>query len=297
MTKIRASIALPLFLILNIGYSSSNNSILALVNDSFISSQSIERYLIKSSSFDDKMAVIDHQIDIVLQLEKVHELGINPSQYDINEAITELASSNNITVEQLQTYPEYESFLTEIINYLSIINLQQHITGDLKFEFTKDEISKNCNINKAQKIKQIKIAEIIISEILDSNSSKIEQKNTVIRFLEKLSKHISKGASFEAFAKLHSQHPSYYNGGLSEWMFVNTPNIEMFDSLQNDEVSKIYETDGGWAIATKIDERYVDLDLEKCKKKLIYLQAQKFYADWLEGLRDSAYIKIYSDKL
>ena len=80
-------------------------------------------------------------------------------------------------------------------------------------------------------------------------------------------------------------------------MFVNTPNIEMFDSLQNDEVSKIYETDGGWAIATKIDERYVDLDLEKCKKKIIYLQAQKFYADWLGGLRDSAYIKIYSDKL
>ena len=176
----RASIALPLFLILNIGYASNNNSILALVNDSFISSQSIERYLIKSSSFDEKMAVIDHQIDIVLQLEKIHELGINPSQNDINEAITELASSNNITVEQLQTYPEYPSFLAEIINYLSIINLQQQITKDLEFKFTKDEITKNCNIKKPQKIKQIKIAEIIISEILDSNSSKMEQKDAVI---------------------------------------------------------------------------------------------------------------------
>ena len=293
----RASIALPLFLILNIGYAANNNSILALVNDSFISSQSIERYLIKSSSFDDKMAVIDHQIDIVLQLEKVHELGINPSQYDINQAITELSSSNKITVEQLQAYPEYSSFLAEIINYLSIINLQQHITGDLKFKFTKDEISKNCNINKAQKIKQIKIAEIIISEMLDSNSSKIEQKNAVIRFLEKLSKHISKGASFEAFAKLHSQHLSYYNGGLSEWMFVNTPNIEMFDSLQDGEVSNIYETDEGWAIAIKVNERYVDSDLEKCKEKIMYLKTQKFYADWLKDLRDTAYIKIYSDKL
>ena len=293
----RASIALPLFLILNIGYASNNNSILALVNDSFISSQSIERYLSKSSTFDDKIAVIDYQIDIVLQLEKVHEIGINPSQYDINKAITELASSNKITVEQLQAYPEYPSILTEIINYLSIINLQQHITKDIKFKFTKDEISKNCNINKAKKIKQIKIAEIIISEILDSNSSKMEQKDAVIRFLEKLSKHISNGASFEAFAKLHSQHPSYYNGGLSEWMFVNTPNIEMFDSLQDGEVSNIYETDGGWAIAIKVDERYVDSDLEKCKEKIFYLKTQKFYADWLKDLRDDAYIKIYSDKL
>ena len=293
----RASIALVLFIILNIGYASNNNSILALVNDSFISSQSIEKYLSKSSSFDDKMAFIDHQIDIVLQLEKVHELDINPSQYDINEAITELASSNKITVEQLQAYPEYQSILTEIINYLSIINLQQHITRDLKFKFTENEISKNCNINKAQKIKQIKIAEIIISEILDSNSSKSNQKNAVIRFLEKLSNHISKGASFEAFAKLHSQHPSYYNGGLSEWMFINTPNIEMFDSLQDDEVSKIYETEGGWAIAIKVDERYIDLDIENCKEQIKMQKTQKYYSEWLNELRESAYIEIYTDKL
>jgi len=293
----RASIALLLFIILNIGYASNNNSILALVNDSFISSQSIEKYLSKSSSFDDKMAFINHQIDIVLQLEKVHELDINPSQYDINEAITELASSNKITVEQLQAYPEYPSILTEIINYLSIINLQQHITGDLKFKFTENEISKNCNINKAQKIKQIKIAEIIISEILDSNSSKSDQKNAVIRFLEKLSNHISKGASFEAFAKLHSQHPSYYNGGLSEWMFINTPNIEMFDSLQDDEVSKIYETEGGWAIAIKVDERYIDLDIENCKEQIKMQKTQKYYSEWLKELRESAYIEIYTDKL
>jgi uncharacterized iron-regulated protein len=169
----RASIALLLFLILNISYASSNNSVVALVSDSFISFQSIERHLSKSSSFDDKMAVIDHQIDIILQLEKVDELDIDPTQYDINEAMSEFASSNELTVEQLQAYPEYPSLLAEIINYLSIINLQQYITADLKFNFTKGEISKNCNINKAQKIKQIKIAQIIISEILDSNSAKI----------------------------------------------------------------------------------------------------------------------------
>jgi len=293
----RASIALLLFLIINIGYASNKNSIIALVNDSFISSQSIEKYLSKSSSFDDKIAVIDQQIDIVLQLEKVHEFGIYPSQNDINEAMTELASNNEITTQQLQAYPEYSSLLTEMINYLSIINLQQHITKDLKFKFTKDEISKNCNFNKAKKIKQIKIAQIIISEILDSNSSKNDQKNAVLGFLEKLSKHISKGASFKVFAKLHSQHPSYYNGGLSEWLFINTPNIKMFDSLQDGEVSKIYETDRGWAIAIKVDERYIDLDIENCKEQIKMQKTQKYYSEWLNELRESAYIEIYTDKL
>ena len=71
----------------------------------------------------------------------------------------------------------------------------------------------------------------------------------------------------------------------------------MFGSLQDGEVSKIYETDGGWAIAIKVDERYVDPNLENCKEKIIYLKTQKFYADWLKDLRDAAYIKIYSDKL
>ena len=123
------------------------------------------------------------------------------------------------------------------------------------------------------------------------------QEQVIRNFLKKLSDHIIKGASFDAFAKLHSQHPSYANGGLSDWMFVNNSTVKMFDSLQDGEVSKIYRTDVGWAIAIKVDERYVNPDLENCKEKIIYLKAQKFYADWLKDLRDAAYIKIYSDKL
>ena len=124
------------------------------------------------------------------------------------------------------------------------------------------------------------------------------QEQAIRNFLKKLSEHITKGASFDAFAKLHSQHPSYVNGGLSDWIFVNNPTIEMLDSLQDGEVSKIYPTtDEGWAIAIKVDERYVNLDLENCKEKIIYQKAQQFYSDWLKDLRDSAYIEIYTDKL
>ena len=121
--------------------------------------------------------------------------------------------------------------------------------------------------------------------------------HVVVGFLEKLSNHISKGASFETFAKLHSQHPSYHNGGISEWLFVNTPNIEIFDSLQYGEVSKIYETDGGWAIAIKVDERYTDPNIESCKKQIKSQKSQKYYSEWLKELRESAYIEIYTDKL
>ncbi len=277
---------------------SNINTIIALVNESVITFKSIENQLIDTHSLDEKLEIIDSQIEFILQIEKANQLEVNPSQNDILEVLTQVANNNNITLEQLKSYPEFPSLRLEIINRLTILELQQIITKDIKFNLTDDEVNINCiNTNNKNNVKQIRIAQIIISQVENPDKTDNNQEIAARNFLLKLSDHIVKGASFEAFARLHSQHPSYTNGGLSEWMFVNTPNIEMLDSLQNDEVSKIYEIDGGWAIATKIDERYVNPDLEKCKKKIIYLKAQKFYADWLGDLRDSAYIKIYSDKL
>ena len=62
-------------------------------------------------------------------------------------------------------------------------------------------------------------------------------------------------------------------------------------------VSKIYLTEMGWAIAIKVDERYIDTDLENCKEQNTYLKAQNFYLNWLKDLRNAAYIEIYTDKL
>ena len=284
-------------LLLTLNISLASNTILAIVNNKVITTESFQNQLNIANTFDQKMELLSQQIDILLQIDMVKKLGIEPKNEEINGALIQLAINNSISLEEIKSHPQYVLFVQQIIETLSLIKLEQLITKDFKPEYSAEEFLVNCSTENSTGTKQIKIAQIIISEILDSDSSKKEQKNAVIRFLEKLSKHISKGASFEAFAKLHSQHPSYYNGGLSEWMFVNTPNIEMFDSLQDGEVSNIYETDGGWAIAIKVDERYVDSDLEKCKEKIIYLKTQKFYADWLKDLRDAAYIKIYSDKL
>ena len=200
-------------------------------------------------------------------------------------------------MEQLQSYPQLALLIQHITDRLSILSLQQYITKDLSIELSEDEIN-NCISNISDKdTKQIKIAQIIISQINNSDINIDNQEQAIRNFLKKLSDHITKGASFDAFAKLHSQHPSYANGGLSDWVFVNAPNIEMIDALEDGEVSKIYTTDAGWAIAIKVDERYIDSNLENCKEKIIYQKAQQFYSNWLQGLRDSAYIEIYTDKL
>ena len=286
-----------LILLFQLGVCFAANSIIAIVNEEVITLQSIEQQLNDANSLNEKIDIVEQQIDITLQISKARNFAINPLQLDINRAVAQVAHNNNISMEQLQSYPQFPSLIKEITDKLSILNLQQFITKDLSIELSKNEIN-NCTSNINDKdTKQIKIAQIIISEVENSDVNIDNQEQAIRNFLKKLSEHISKGASFEAFAKLHSQHPSYVNGGLSDWMLVNRPNIEMFDSLEDGEVSKIYATDVGWAIAIKVDERYVDSNMENCKEKIIYKKTQKFYFDWLKDLRDSAYIEIYTDKL
>ena len=273
------------------------NTIIAIVNDEAITIQSIEQQLNDANSLDEKIDIVEQQIDFVLQISKVIEVGLSPSQDDVNGVLNQLAIDNNISIEQLRSYPQFPSLIQQITNRLSILNLQQYITKDLNFDLSDNEMN-NCTSNINNKdTKQIRIAQIIISEVENSDINSDNQEQAVRNFLKKLSDHIIKGASFDAFAKLHSQHSSYTNGGLSDWMFVNNSTVEMFDSLQDGEISKIYGTDIGWAIAIKVDERYVNTDVENCKEKIIYQKAQQFYSNWLNNLKDSAYIKIYTDKL
>ena len=286
-----------LILLFQLGVCFAANSIIAIVNDEAITLQSIEQQLNDANSFNAKIDIVEQQIKIALQMSKVRELGLNPSQGDINGVLNQLAVDSNISMEQLQSYPQFPSLIQQITDRLSILNLQQYITKDLNIELSEDEIN-NCKSNISDKsTKQIKIAQIIITQIENSDINIDSQEQAIRNFLKKLSDHISKGASFDAFAKLHSQHPSYANGGLSDWIFINNPTIEMLDLLEDREVSTIYSTNAGWAIAIKVDERYIDANLENCKEKIIYQKAQQFYSNWLKDLRDSAYIEIYTDKL
>ena len=284
---------LALLFILSTGSVFGENIILAVVNNSVITSNLLEPFLFNSKSKESKVDIINQRINIILQLQKAKELNIEASQNDVNLALLEISKSNNIPLEQLQAYPEFLSLKNEVSEKISILNLQRHITKDVIID--ENEAINICSKQTSESIKQIKIAQIIISEIEVENQN---DKDIAIKaFLNKLSKHISKGASFEGFAKLHSQHSSYVNGGITNWIEVTSPTVKMLDSLKNSEVSQIYSTDFGFAIGIKLDERFVSSNLKQCKEKLIYLKAEKFYFNWVNELQEEAFIKIYHDAL
>ena len=284
---------LALLFILSTGSVFGENIILAVVNNSVITSNLLEPFLFNSKSKESKVDIINQRINIILQLQKAKELNIEASLNDVNLALLEITKSNNISLEQLQAYPEFLSLKTEVSEKISILNLQRYVTKDVTID--ENEAINICSKQTSESIKQIKIAQIIISEIEAETQN---DKDIAIKsFLNKLSKHISKGASFEGFAKLHSQHSSYVNGGITNWIEVTSPTVKMLDSLKNSEVSQIYLTDFGFAIGIKLDERFVSSNLKQCKEKLIYLKAEKFYSNWVSEIHEEAFIKIYHDAL
>ena len=158
-----------LILLFQFGVCFAANTIIAIVNEEVITIQSIEQQLNDASSLDEKIDIVEQQIDFVLQISKVRELGLNPSQDDVNGVLNQLAVDNNISMEQLQSYPQFPLLIQQITNRLSILNLQQYITKDLNIELSENEIN-NCisNINDKD-TKQIRIAQIIISEVENSD--------------------------------------------------------------------------------------------------------------------------------
>ena len=285
-----------LFLVFFTGIIFAENTVVALVNNKPISLHSVNNEFILAKKKVKKIEIINAQIDYILQLQKAEDLNLIPSAQNIDKVLLDVAKSNNITIDELLNFDDIDLIKKEISEKLSILNLQRYITQDIPHP--KDKIQSKCfNSNLIKDQKQIKVAQIIISEI-DSDLKDPKQKNILIKsFLNKLSNHISKGASFESFAKLHSQHPSYKDGGITDWLTVNNPTLEMLDSLKTNEVSEIYSTIYGLAIAIKIDERFISSKLKECEERVIYQNSETYYLEWLKDLREQSFIKIYNEKL
>jgi peptidyl-prolyl cis-trans isomerase SurA len=278
------------------GIALAENTLIAVVNNAPISLHSIKDSFLLAKTKEEEIEILNAEIDLTLQLQKVSEYGLKPSTEEVQEVLIDVAKNNKIALDDLLNFDEIDSIINEIVEKLSILNLQRFITMKLE-KPTKKILNRCSNINSEKDEKQIKIAQIIISEI-DSDLKDPEQQNRLIQsFLNKLSTHISKGASFESFAKLHSQHPSYKDGGVTDWLTVNNPTLEMLDSLKTNEVSEIYSTIYGLAIAIKIDERFISSKLKECEEKIIYQNADIYYMEWLKDLRERAFIEIYYDKL
>ena len=279
------------------------NTIIAIVNDELITLDTISNDIEPSSTKAQKMALVDHQIDLVLQLEKIQEFGIKPKLSSINTMLSNIASQNGLTLMQLQANHQFDEIVENITQQLSLRGLKQLVLQKADISLTQAEIdaalaknpSTSDNLNK-----QIKIAQIVINSI-DQTDSLLQSKDDLItQFLIVLSDKINSGTSFSSLAKLHSQDPSYKNGGESGWLDENRLPAafkQQLVNLQSGELSQPFQTKQGWRIIKIIDERSVDNHLVAIKSQLIQSKKNTYFKNWVKALKKNAYIEIFDHKL
>ena len=193
---------LAFFLVTFASFSYSSNTIIAIVNKIPITLNLVQINLLEVNTKDEKLLIINNFIDNILQVQKATELDIIQANKDIKNVLNDIAQSNNLSLKELMNFKDFYFIEKEVFEKLSILNLQRFITKDLMV--SEEQILTLCSDkNVIKDEKQIKIAQIIISEI-DNQNNDLGKKNLLIKdFLSKLASHIKKGASFEAFAKLH----------------------------------------------------------------------------------------------
>ena len=249
------------------------------------------------------MQLVDRQIDLALQLQEIKKIGIEPKATSINASLSDIASKNKLTLAQLQSLDQFDEIVQDITDQLSLIGLKQYIVQKADTHLTAAEIevalAKKPNGSSDLK-KQVKIAQIAISSIDQTNSVLQSQDDLIKQFLIDLSHKIKKGASFSDLAKLHSQDPSYKNGGESGWLMVdNLPPVfkNEIDKLTKGVLSKPFKAGKGWRIIKIIDTRKIDIRIRIIKEKLIKAKQNTYFKDWVKTLRKDAYIEIFDHKL
>jgi peptidyl-prolyl cis-trans isomerase SurA len=276
------------------------NSIVAIVDDEIITMNSIANEIKSESTKAEKIDLVNAHIDLYLQMKKVSDLGLEPTSIKLEKVLSNVAANNNLTFEQLKSLKQYNEIVEKVSQQLALQKLKDFSMKGVVFKPTQDEIDIELAIEPSPKktIKQLRISQIIISEI-DSADSSNSLDDILEKELLRLTKTIQNGTAFADIAKLHSQSPSYVNGGLSEWLeFDKLPKLykEIINKLPNGEISRPFKTKNDWRIIKVSSERLFDPHIQKIVDKLTKNKIDKHYKEWVKGLRKDAYIEIFEEK-
>ncbi|MDC1165979.1 peptidylprolyl isomerase, partial [Candidatus Thioglobus sp.] len=85
---------LLLLLVVSLNSAATPNSIIAIVNDHLITRDAINAKTDAQKSKEVKLKAVNQQVDILLQMDKVKELGVKPKPVAINNMLKRVAMQN-----------------------------------------------------------------------------------------------------------------------------------------------------------------------------------------------------------
>jgi peptidyl-prolyl cis-trans isomerase SurA len=275
------------------------NSIIAIVNDQLITFNHIS---VDNKTKTEILASINHQIDIILQMKEVERLGIKPKAFLINDALKYLAKEKSTSVRQLKSSIDFGKVIKDIKTELSIKGLRSLVLNKANISLTQAEINTALgnSINTADNvIRQIRVAQIVIDSIKQTDSLLYSEDELIKIFLTDLYKKIRQGESFYNMAKLYSQDVSSKYGGESDWItekYLPKVFTNALQFLEFNELSTPFKAVGKWRIIKSLERRVINKK-HNFKDKILKHKEKAYLDKWMKELRANSKIEIFKHKL
>ncbi len=287
---------LTLTLVFSLNAWSVPNSIIAIVNDNIITYSSIANQINKDTTKAQKLALVNQQIDMALQKEKIQELGIKPKPVIIDAMLVKIAERNNLTLAQLHSSDQFDEIVERTSQELSFKGLKEFVLQQGDITITQAEVDEALAKNPASAshiLKQIKIEQIT----LNTADKKHATAQLIKEHITKISEQVKSGTSFSELAKQYSKDP------VIEFIWLEKNKLpELFQqqlsNLGLNEVSAPFKIEQDWLIIRVIAEREVDTHILNIKAQLLQAKRNAFFQEWVKTLRTKeTYIDIFEHKL
>jgi len=152
--------------------------------------------------------------------------------------------------------------------------------------------------SKTVVIDQTHVRHILIK--VSQLTSEEDAKARIIRLKERL----ENGSDFEELAKIHSDDPSGEKGGDLDWISPGdtVPEFEKaMDRLQPGDISIPVQSTFGWHLIQVIERRSKDVSNERqrqeARKTIVARKTDPAYQEWLQQLRDRAYVEYHFEDI
>jgi len=219
-----------------------------------------------------KKQLLDKIVMEKLQLQKAKETGIQIEEGELNRAMEDIASRNNLTLKALQSAQEergvpFAQFRDIVKNQLIISRLQQRELGQ-NIHISPEEIDQFLNSSQGQDQTgaEYRLNHILIPITDKSSRSENRAKAQVDTILQQL----KKGADFSKLAVVYSNNSSLPGGDLGFRKTAELPTlfVKIVPALKVGEVHGPIRNDSGLHLIKLLEKRIDGVVANKTLKKI-----------------------------
>lgn len=227
-----------------------------------------------------RQKVLDALILETLQLERAKQLGLNASDEEINQQLSNLAKKNNLTLFELrnqlnlQAPNGFQTIRAQFKNQILIQKLREKEVISQAY-VTESEIQ---NYLQRQALANSKV-KVNLLHILISlpESATPQQRQSALKHANEIKQRIHSGESFTQLAVRHSEGSNALQGGDLGWMAedeVPTFFADAITTLEEGQVSDVIESPSGFhlvKLAAKEDRALSEIKTEYHLHRFIIL--------------------------